>query len=135
IERAQGSIHRALRFLDDGELSLDMAIGGLLDDLPLIDWSKAHALADRIAARNNSKDFETALGAIEEWLDARVRIGAQQHRKGCAPRLAPFAEVWEKLAKRARETETLNLDRQPFFLSLMADVAAAVRVSSTDARP
>jgi DNA polymerase III subunit delta' len=135
IERAQGSIHRALRFLDDGELSLDMAIGGLLDDLPVIDWSKAHALADRIAGRNNSKDFETALGAIEEWLDARVRIGAQQHRKECALRLAPFAEVWEKLAERARETETFNLDRQPFVLSLIADLAAAVRASSTDARP
>ncbi len=132
IARAQGSVHRALRLLDDDELSLDHAIGGLLNDLPSIDWSRAHALADRIAGRNNTGDFETVLAAIDEWLDARVRLGAQQHRKeGGALRLAPFAEVWEKLCEKARETETFNLDRRPFALSLIADLAAAVRASSS----
>jgi DNA polymerase-3 subunit delta' len=131
IARAQGSIHHALRLLDETELSLDMTIGRLLEDLPRIDWGKAHALADRIAGRNNSRDFESALAAVEDWLDARVRLGAQEQRSEGARRLAPFAEVWEKMAEAARETETFNLDRRPFVLSLIADLAAAVRASST----
>jgi DNA polymerase III subunit delta' len=131
IARAQGSIHRALRLLDEAELSLDMTIGRLLEDLPRVDWGKAHALADRIAGRNNSRDFESILAAVEDWLDARVRLGAQEQRSEGARRLAPFAEVWEKMAEAARETETFNLDRRPFVLSLIADLAAAVQASST----
>ena len=131
IARAHGSIHLALRLLDDEELSLEIALGSLLDDLPWINWSKAHALADRIAGRNNSKDFETVLMVIDGWLDARVRLGVQEHRKERARRLAPIAEVWEKLAEAARETEILNLDRRPFVLSLIADLAAAARALSS----
>jgi DNA polymerase III subunit delta' len=130
IARAQGSIHRALRLLDEEELSFEIAIASLLDDLPLIDWSKAHALADRIAGRSNSKEFETALTLIDEWLESKVRLGAQEHRKECARRLAPFAEVWDKLAEAARETEIFNLDRRPLVLSLIADLAAAARAPS-----
>jgi DNA polymerase III subunit delta' len=130
IARAQGSIHRALRLLDDEELSLDIAIERLLDDLPRIDWSRAYALSDRIAARNNSKDYETALAAIDEWLDTKVRLGMQGNLEGCARRLAPIAHVWEKLAEATREAETFNLDRRPLVLSFIADLAAAVRASS-----
>jgi DNA polymerase III subunit delta' len=128
---AQGSIHRALRLLDEEELSLDIAIGGLLGDLPRIDWGRAHALADRIAGRNNSKDFQTALMVIDEWLDAKVRHGALEHRTEAARRLSPFAEVWEKLTEGARATEIFNLDRRPFVFSLIAELAAAARASSS----
>ncbi len=131
IARARGSIHRTLRLLDDKELSLEIAIGGLLDDLPRIDWGRAHALAERIAGRNNTKDFETALMVIDEWLDAKVRHGAQEHRKEAVRRLAPFAEVWEKLVEGARETEIFNLDRRPLILALMTGLAAAARTSSS----
>jgi DNA polymerase III subunit delta' len=131
IARAQRSIHRALRLLDDEGLSLDIAIGGLLGDLPRIDWGRAHALADRIAGRNNTKDYETALVVIDEWLDTKVRLGAQDPQNGCIRRLAPFAHMWEKLAEAARETEIFNLDKRAFVLSLFADLAAAARASSS----
>jgi hypothetical protein len=44
--------------------------------------------------------------------------------RAIARRLAPYALVWEKLAEAARETETFNLDKRPFVLSLFADLAA-----------
>lgn len=43
------------------------------------------------------------------------------------PRLARFAEVWEKVATEARETAALNLDRRPLVLSIFSDLAAAAR--------
>jgi DNA polymerase-3 subunit delta' len=130
IARAHGSIHNVLRLLDDRGIELDSNLGGMLDDLPRIDWSKVHALADRVAARNNGKDFETMLAAIDDWLDTRVRRGAQSPGANCA-RLAPYALVWEKLSTAARETETFNLDKRPFVLSLFAELAAAARTSSS----
>ena len=45
-------------------------------------------------------------------------------------RLAPYADVWEKIAADARETDALNLDKRPLILSLFADLAAAVRAAS-----
>jgi DNA polymerase III subunit delta' len=130
IARAQGSTHNVLRLLDDRGNELDTNLGRMLDDLPRIDWSKVHALADRVTARNNGKDYETMLAAIDDWLDTRVRHGSRTSDGNCAKRLAPYALVWEKLSKAARETETFNLDKRPFVLSLFADLAAA-RASSS----
>ncbi|MGH6934913.1 MAG: DNA polymerase III subunit delta', partial [Methylocella sp.] len=130
IARAQGLIHNILRLLDDRGMEFDTGLGRLLDDLPRIDWSKVHALADRVAARNNSNDYETMLAAIDAWLDNRVWHGARTFRGDCARRLAPYAIVWEKLAEAAREAEIFNLDKRPIVLSLFADLAAAARGSS-----
>jgi DNA polymerase III subunit delta' len=130
IARAQGSIHNVLRLLDDRGIELDTNLARMLDDLPRIDWSKVHALAERVTGRNNGKDFEAMLAAIDAWLDARVRDGARTFQGDCVRRLAPYALVWEKLAEAARETETFNLDKRPFVLSLFADLAAAARGSS-----
>jgi DNA polymerase III subunit delta' len=131
IARAHGSIHNVLRLLDDRGIAFDTNLGRMLDDLPRIDWSKVHALADRVAARNNGKDYETMLAAIETWLDTRVRHGARTFQGDCARRLAPYALVWEKLSEAAREIETFNLDKRPFVLSLFADLAAAAQASSS----
>ena len=131
IARAQGSIHNVLRLLDPQGHELDVELGLMLDNLPQIDWSGVHALADRIAARNPSHDFETMLAMIEDWLDARVWHGARTLQGPSAELLAPYALVWEKLGEAARETEVLNLDKRSFVLSLFTDLAAAVAASSS----
>lgn len=127
IARARGSIHNVLRLLDDDGVELDANLRRMLDELPRIDWTKVHALADRVAGRSEGKDFETMLAVIDDWLDAKVWHVAQSTRENCARQLAPFALVWEKLAETVRETEILNLDRRPLILSLFIDLAAAAR--------
>ncbi|MBO0733260.1 MAG: DNA polymerase III subunit delta' [Methylocapsa sp.] len=129
IARAQGSIHRALRLLGDEQISLDRSLMQLLDGLPRIDWGTAHALAERIAAHNNGKDYEAALAATEEWLDAKIHLGARESRGDCSGRLVRYAEVWEKLTEAAREADIFNLDKRPLVLSLIADLASAVRAA------
>ena len=131
IARAQGSAHHALRLLGDQGIELDASLRRMLNDLPHIDWSQVHALADRITARNNGKDYEMMLAMIEDWLDARVRLGARTLQGACARRLSPYALVWEKLGEAARETEIFNLDKRPLVLSLFADLAAAIEASSS----
>jgi len=120
--RAQGSVPAALRLLDGRGLDLEREIARILADLPSLDWRAVHELADQVAGRD-SDDFETLILAVVDWIDQRLRRDAGQG----AGRLAPLAEVWEKAAEAARETEVLNLDRRPFILSLFADLATAAK--------
>ena len=121
-----GSVHGALRRLGRGGNDVETGVTTLLDRLPALEWRAVHRLADQVAGRDGDAAFETAMAAVFDWLQRQVRSGGQ----GGAPRLAPYAEVWEKIAASARETEALNLDRRPLILSIFSDLAGAVRASS-----
>ncbi len=132
-ERAEGSVHEALRVLahaDDGAGGgLDAALARLLNALPSIDWREVHRLADRVAGRDGEAAFEAAMSAVYRWLARHVRDPAGRALGTSPRRLAPFAEVWEKIAADARETDALNLDKRPLVLTIFSDLAAAVRAS------
>jgi DNA polymerase III subunit delta' len=63
------------------------------------------------------------LTAIIDWIDETLHAKAGQG----AGRLAPLAQVWEKVGEAARETEVLNLDKRALILFLFAELAAAAR--------
>lgn len=124
-ERGQGSVREAMRLLDGKGLALARRLETLLSRLPEVDWGEIHDLADILVGRDGEEDFQTTLTTVFDWLDATVRASAT-----AAPaRLAPYAEVWEKIAASARETEAYNLDRRPLILSIFADLAAAARAA------
>ena len=123
--RAQGSVREAMKLLDGAGLALAHRLDGLLAHLPEVDWLAVHDLADTLTGREGREDFETTLTAVFDWIDATVRASAGEG----AARLAPYAEVWEKIAASARETEAFNLDRRPLILSIFADLAAATRAA------
>lgn len=129
-EAAGGSVHGALRRLGRGGNDVEAGVLTLLDRLPALEWRQVHRLADQVAGRDGDGAYETAVATVFDWLGNRVRAGAAAGQGG-AGRLAPYAEVWEKIAASARETEALNLDRRPLMLSIFSDLAAAVRASST----
>lgn len=120
-ERAGGSVPSALKLLGGDGVARDRRIQELLANLPAVDWRAVHELADQVSGRDGSMDYEIMMIAIVDWIDAVLRREA----KGGAARLAPLAEVWEKAAEAARETEVLNLDKRSFILSLFADLARA----------
>ncbi len=124
-QRGQGSVREAMRLLDGPGLALALKLDGLFNRLPDVDWLAVHDLADALAGREGQEAFETLLTAVFDWIDATVRASAQIG----AARLAPYAEVWEKIAASARETEAFNLDRRPLILSIFADLAAATRAA------
>ena len=125
-EQARGSVHDALRLLGHRGLELDAMVGQLLGRLPSVEWRDVHKLADQVAGRDGEAAFETAMTAVYDWLGGVVRDGTLMNPR----RLAPYAEVWEKIAAMARETDALNLDKRPLILSIFSDLAAAVRASS-----
>ncbi len=129
--RAQGSLHDALRLLAGGGAAFDGQIRAMLEALPRLDWQAVHGLADQIAGRDGLADYETLMITIIDWLDETVKAQAEAGGAISAKRLAPLAEVWEKVSEAARETEVLNLDKRPLVLSIFADLAAAARASSS----
>src|SRR3984885_12184448 len=63
-ERARGSLSSALRLLAEDGLELDRLVGRLLDNLPGVDWRAVHALADRVAGRDNEAEFDRLMVSI-----------------------------------------------------------------------
>lgn len=125
--RAGGSVRDALRLLGGDSLQLIQAVDGLLAQLPAVDWRKVHQFADRMTGREATEEFEAMISAIFDWIDANVRAQAGSPGARLDPRrLAPLAEVWDKIALSARETLALNLDRRAFILNVFTDLSAAV---------
>ncbi len=118
--RSGGSVSGALHYLGGERLALDRDAARLLGRLPEVDWRELHRLADRMGA--DEDDFAVLTGAILDWLHDRLGAGAADPR-----RLAPLAEVWEKVRRSARDTLALNLDKKTFLFSTFADLAQATR--------
>lgn len=118
-----GSVRRAAALLEADALSLSEAVAGLLDRLPAVDPAGAYALAERVSGRDGERRFGLMVELVLDWLHARARAAAAAGE----PRLAGWAELWDKTARAAREAEIYNLDRRPLVLAMVADLAAAAR--------
>ena len=120
-ERARGSVREALRLMSGSGVQVDQQVNRILNGLPKINWDWVHDLADQVTSREQQNEFDVMVGAVYDWLDATVHARAGEG----ASRLAPFAEVWEKVAADVRETEALNLDKRAFTLLMFDDIVAA----------
>ena len=120
-EAADGSVHRALMFLEGDALELREKLIGLLDRLPQLDPRALHALGDGIAG-TEAETLAAFMDTVNVWLSTRLRSEPAE-----AHRLARVAEVWEKVNRAARDAEAYNLDRKPFVFSVFGLLAEAAR--------
>ncbi len=122
---AGGSVGEAFRILDEETLAVADHVRRTLDLLPAVDWTGLHAIAEGVAARSNDALFRTVIDTVFEWLSEQTRALAPQ---GPA-RLAPLAEVWDKIARATREADAYNLDRRALVLTLFSDLSDALRAA------
>lgn len=122
-EFADGSVAQALSLLASDGASLRQAVTSLLDRLPAIDVKSSHALAEDLAKRGAEERFRLFVSLVGDWLHERVVSGAPVRE----PRLARYAETWEKTARAAREVEIFNLDRRPFVLATLTELSGLAR--------
>ena len=127
--RSHGSVRQALRLLDSDTLALADRLDRLLGALPRVDWITVHALADTLARPTAVDEFEAFHTGVLDWLADRVRAGAGAGADVGARRLAPLAEVWEKLSDAVRETQALNLDKRVLILTMFANLSAAMQAA------
>ncbi len=66
------------------------------------------------------------IDSVERWVSARLRAD-DANANANLPRLARLAEVWEKIIRAARDTESYNLERKPLVFSVFGMLAEATQ--------
>jgi DNA polymerase III subunit delta' len=121
---AEGSVARALTLLGGDALRLHQRTADLLDTLPRVDPRELHALGDALGSSDRVA-LAAFIDSVDRWITQRLR--ADGNANANLPRLARLAEVWEKISRAARETESYNLERKPLVFSVFGLLAEAVR--------
>ncbi|HEX5509308.1 MAG TPA: DNA polymerase III subunit delta' [Pseudolabrys sp.] len=117
---AEGSVARALNFLDGSGLELRQKIVDALAQLPRPDPRALHALGDALSG-NEPRLLASFMDVVNGWLSARLADGPQD-----AQRMARLAQAWEKINQAARDVDTYNLERKPLVFAVFDTIADAV---------
>ncbi len=118
---ADGSLARALAFLDEGALALRQQALGLLDRLPALDAKALHALGEALAG-TDPEPLAAFVDTVNTWLSQRLY--REQNALGRAHRLA---DASESINRAARDAEIYNLERKPLVFSVFGLLAEATR--------
>jgi DNA polymerase-3 subunit delta' len=123
-EAAEGSVSQALTLLGGDALKLQQRTAALLARLPQVDPRELHALGDSLPLSDRVA-LAAFTDSVERWVSERLRTDSNANAN--LPRLARLAEVWEKIARAARDTADYNLERKPFVFSVFSQLAEATR--------
>ncbi|MBA7468167.1 hypothetical protein ES707_03408 [subsurface metagenome] len=121
---SEGSVSRALTLLGGDALKLQQRTAALLATLPKVDPRELHALGEQLPLSDRVA-LSAFVDGVERWISERLRDDPNANAN--LPRLARLAEVWEKIARAARDTADYNLERKPFVFSVFSLLAEATR--------
>ena len=122
-EASEGSVAHALTLLGGDAVKLHQRTAALLATLPQVDPRELHALGDALGTSDRVA-LSAFVDSVDRWMAERLR-GANANAN--LPRLARLAEVWEKIARAARDTQDYNLERKPLVFSVFSMLADATR--------
>jgi DNA polymerase-3 subunit delta' len=117
---AEGSVTQALRLIDPDSAAFRDKVMAVLDRLPALDTGAVAALAETVQGRDGGERFQILHDLLGAHLAGAIRSGSTARR-------AAAAEQWDALTRQAREVDVFNLDRRPFVLQALADLAALAR--------
>ncbi|WP_417668569.1 DNA polymerase III subunit delta' [Roseibium sp.] len=121
---ADGSLRSALMLLAGDGLAINKGFVALAEQSPDCDIKALHGLADLVAARGQTDNWESFLHIARQWLHARMKSEATQ---GPA-RLVSWAQLWEKTNRAAAEVDALNLDRKQVVLDVFRNLSQVMRM-------
>jgi len=124
-EASEGSVARALTLLGGDALKLQQRTAALLAKLPQVDPRELHTLGDSLGTSDRVA-LAAFIDGIDRWIAERLHVDEANANQNL-PRLARLAEVWEKIVRAARDTETYNLERKPLVFSVFGWLADATR--------
>ena len=122
---AEGSVARALTLLGGDALKLQQRTAALLASLPRVDPHELHKLGESLGTSDRVA-LAAFVDGIDRWIAERMHADEANANQNL-PRLARLAEVWEKIIRAARDTETYNLERKPLVFSVFGWLADATR--------
>jgi DNA polymerase-3 subunit delta' len=122
VAAADGSVGRALRFLDEKALALRQRVLDLFAQLPNPDPRALHALGDAIGG-SEPQTLAAFMDLVNGWLSAQLDTNASTNL-----RMAEVAQAWEKVNRAARDVEIYNLERKPLVFSVFGLLSQAARI-------
>jgi DNA polymerase III subunit delta' len=121
---ADGSVARALAFLDENALLLRQRALEELERLPAINANALHALGDALAG-TDARPLSAFVDTVNAWLSRSLdRHGGTS---GGLARLERMAQAWQRINTAARDTEIYNLERKPLVFNVFGLLAEATR--------
>jgi DNA polymerase III subunit delta' len=120
---SEGSVGRTLNLLGGDALKLQQRTAAMLATLPRVDPRELHALGDALGTSDRVA-LAAFIDGIDRWISEKLRV---DDANANLPRLARLAEVWEKIIRAARDTESYNLERKPLVFSVFSMLAEATR--------
>ncbi|TAL02631.1 MAG: DNA polymerase III subunit delta' [Rhodospirillaceae bacterium] len=137
---ADGSIGRALELAEEGGVELFRELMSLMGDLPRLNITRLHALADK-AARGEA--FRTLADLLSWWLARMVALGERDalgsvaeiadgeralvSRLRAAAPAGAWAETWTAINQLTARTDGLNLDRKRSLMSMAMRIEATAQ--------
>jgi DNA polymerase-3 subunit delta' len=122
-DASEGSVAHAITLLGGDALKLRQRTAALLARLPQVDPRELHALGEALGTSDRVA-LAAFIDGIDRWIAGRLHtVDANAN----LPRLARLAEVWEKITRAARDTESYNLERKPLVFSVFGMLAEATR--------
>jgi DNA polymerase-3 subunit delta' len=118
---ADGSVARALTFLDGRALDLRQQAIDLLDKLPATDAKALHALGEALAG-TDAAPLAAFVDTINVWLSRCLT-----REQNALDRMARLAEASERINSAVRDAETYNLERKPLVFGVFGLLAEATR--------
>ncbi len=118
---SDGSVGRALRFLDGPALALRQRVFDLFAQLPNPDPRALHALGDALSG-SEPQTLAAFVDMVNAWLSGRLDAGKHDDAQ-----MAKAAQTWEKVNRAARDVEAYNLERKPLVFSVFGMLAEAAR--------
>lgn len=129
IRLAEGSIGRALNFVEGSGVEVYRDMMRLLGDLPAMDAGALHDLSTKIGRDNTGELFRTARDMLSWWLARSLRAAATEPGSlpGTAGGLDRWFEVWEKIHSLFQRAESANLDHKQLILNAFLLIEGAAR--------
>jgi DNA polymerase-3 subunit delta' len=116
---ADGSVARALAFLDADALALRARALDALDRLPALDAGALHALGDALAG-TDPQPLAAFVDTVNAWLARHVDRNNDE-----IGRLDRLAEAFQRINQAARDAAEYNLERKPLVFSVFGLLAEA----------
>lgn len=115
---ADGSLRSAITLLSGDGLAIAKGTRKLADDANQLDLAAVHGLANLVAARGQSDNWESFQHVTQLWLHEKMR----SQLRGGIGEANDLVGLWEKTNRAIRDSDALNLDRKQvvldFFLNL-----------------
>ena len=121
-ELSGGSVRRALSVLDLKKLAFNDRVQAVFQRFPRIDTTEIDAIAEQTTGRNGDDAFYRFCEICEGWLSSELIRRPHEPQA-----LAPLSEAWTRLNEAKREVDIYNLDRRPFVIAMIAELAETAR--------